>query len=102
MNAYTNPARAQVIFNRRSFSLSYPDVRAINRRSPLEQIVHRIPMASLLYRIFVLFVLFLGGYLLMRFGMAIDHKTSLIFAVVVMPLATLIVWLRSYRGKKFK
>jgi hypothetical protein len=59
-------------------------------------------MASLIYRIFVLLVLFAGGYLLLHFGMAVSHQISLIFAVIVMPLATLIVWLVSYRGKKFK
>ena len=59
-------------------------------------------MASFLYRIFVLLVLFAGGYLLLRFGMAISHQIALFVAAVVMPLITLVVWLVSYRGKKFK
>ena len=59
-------------------------------------------MLSLLYKILVLLVLFAGGYLLMRYGMAIDEKVSLYVAIVGMPLVTLALWLMGYRGKKFK
>lgn len=56
---------------------------------------------SLLYKAFVLLVLFFGGYVLMRYGMALDEPTSRIVACVGMPIVTFIVWLVSYRGKRF-
>jgi len=59
-------------------------------------------MAALAYKVFTLLVLFAGGYLLMRFGMNIDEQTSLYVAVGGMPVATLILWFISYRGKQFK
>ncbi len=59
-------------------------------------------MLSLLYKILVLLVLFAGGYLLMRYGMAIDEKISFCVAVIGMPLVTLVLWFVEYRGKKFK
>ena len=59
-------------------------------------------MAAFAYKVFTLLVLFAGGYLLMRFGMNIDEQTSLYVAVAGMPVATLILWFISYRGKQFK
>lgn len=59
-------------------------------------------MLSLLYKIFVLIVLFGGGYLLMRFGMDLEEGISRIVAFVVMPALTLILWAVTYRGKKFQ
>lgn len=59
-------------------------------------------MLSLLYKILVLLVLFAGGYLLMRYGMAIDEKIAFRVAVIGMPLVTLVLWFVEYRGKKFK
>jgi hypothetical protein len=59
-------------------------------------------MAAIAYKIFTLLVLFAGGYLLMRFGMNIDEKTSLYVAAAGMPIATFLLWFISYRGKKFK
>ena len=38
-------------------------------------------------KIFALLLLFVGGYFMLRFAMAIDEKISLIGAFVVMPAA---------------
>lgn len=59
-------------------------------------------MLMLLYKLLVLAVLFGGGYVLLRWGMNVDARVSLIVACVAMPLATLLLWLAGYRGKKFK
>ena len=61
-----------------------------------------ITIAGFIYRVFVLAVLFVGGYALMRYGMAIDKDVAFYVAVIGMPLVTLILWFISYRGKKFK
>jgi hypothetical protein len=58
-------------------------------------------VAGLIYKIVVLLVLYAGGYLLLRFGMDVSERTSFYIAVVAMPLATLLLWLVAYRGKKF-
>jgi hypothetical protein len=59
-------------------------------------------MAGLIYKIFVLIVLIGGGYLLLRYGMDLDERTSRIVALGVMPAVTAVLWFISYRGKKFK
>ncbi len=59
-------------------------------------------MFAFLYKLFALALLFIGGYLLMRYGMNQDQKFSQVVAFAVMPAATFIIWFVSYRGKKFK
>ena len=59
-------------------------------------------LLSLLYKGFVLFILFAGGYLLMRYGMEIENQTAFWVAGVGMPLATFLLWLAGYRGRRFK
>jgi hypothetical protein len=59
-------------------------------------------MLGFIYKLFALLLIFIGGYLLMRFGMNQDDKFSRIVAFAIMPLMTLIIWWVSYRGKKFK
>jgi len=59
-------------------------------------------MLSLLYKIFVLAVLFAGGFLLMRYGMDVSQRVSLIVSFGVLPAFTFALWLAGYRGKKFK
>ena len=58
-------------------------------------------MASLLYKVVVLLVLYAGGYLLLRYGMDVSERTSLYISVGAMPIATFLLWLIAYRGKKF-
>ena len=58
-------------------------------------------MLALVYKVFTLLVLFVGGYGLLRYGMNVDEKTSLYVAVGAMPVATFLIWLISYRGKRF-
>jgi hypothetical protein len=55
----------------------------------------------LIYQIFILAVLFTGGYLLLRFGMNVDASTSLYIALIGMPIATFLIWFTKYRGKEF-
>ena len=59
-------------------------------------------MWGLINKLMALPLLFGGGYLLMRYGMFYDHQTSLYVAFIAMPLAVFAVWLRSYKGKRFK
>ena len=59
-------------------------------------------MLALLYKLFALLLIFVGGYLLMRFGMNMDDQLSRIIALGVIPVIVFIVWFVSYRGKKFK
>ena len=57
---------------------------------------------SLVYKVFVLLVLFGGGYLLLRYGMNLSGRMALIVSGAVMPVAAFLLWLSAYRGKKFK
>jgi len=59
-------------------------------------------MLSLLYKFFALALLFIGGYLSLRYGMNQDENLSRIVAFIIMPLIAFVVWFVSYRGKKFK
>ena len=59
-------------------------------------------MLSLLYKLFALVLLFIGGYLSLRYGMNQDENLSRIVAFAIMPVIAFVVWFVSYRGKKFK
>jgi hypothetical protein len=59
-------------------------------------------MLALLYKLFALALLFVGGYLTLRYGMNMEEHISRIVGFIVLPIVTLFLWAISYRGKKFK
>ena len=59
-------------------------------------------MLSFLYKMFALALLFIGGYLSLRYGMNQEEQISRIVAFIVMPVLAFVVWFVSFRGKKFK
>jgi hypothetical protein len=59
-------------------------------------------MLSFLYKMFALALLFIGGYLSLRYGMNQEEQLSRIVAFIVMPVLAFVVWFVSFRGKKFK
>lgn len=57
-------------------------------------------LGAFFYKAIVLLVLYAGGYLLLRYGMDVSERTSLIICAG-MPVATFVLWYIAYRGKKF-
>jgi hypothetical protein len=59
-------------------------------------------MLAFLYKLFALVLLFVGGYLMMRYGMNMEEGLSRLVGFIVLPIVTLFLWAISFRGKKFK